>query len=630
METDKHKSTWEARVAGGWKLAIDFGTSNTAAAHTSPRSGEVEPVALTHGGNLLPSAVYAEPSGAIAAGAAAANRAEGDASGFMPFPKRAIGSNTVRLRDREVAVIDLFAAVLHVAYRSACRKHGDVPPEKVVLTHPEAWDDSALLALKEASRRAGIDPDSLLFVSEPRAAATYYTTTSNLQPGERIGVFDFGGGTLDIAILEAVPGGDFRILAARGDNGIGGRNFDALIREWVFAQLDDSNPPLAEHLRSGASTSSLRALDLSVRAAKEVLSEEASATISVSTSAGNETLLLTRAEFNGLIDAEIQRAVELTWQAMSDGGVAHNGLRALYLTGGSSQVPLIHSRLSEFAPVATLDDPKTVVAQGALLGALRVEQMQSPAQSEDNNFAQHGFAPAPELDGSGPARPPQQGPQQAGPGPQNQGQNFSGPHQAAAPNAGTGNKKKSGGLSGGKLAAAIGAGVVAVAVAVGGTYFLTNGGFGGAESFVTDPVGEGPEGITAALPEALRNVTTCESKEQTAPSGKTVPGAKCMADNDAGALGEKSSYSFPAYVDEVAAISLVDEQRADAANPESRIKVTEMTSDSGDVVGFIQEGEGFLSLLVVNTANHLILDAFYPGDVGAAQTLWEAGGFAAM
>lgn len=612
-------------MAGGWKLAIDFGTSNTAAAHTSPRSGEVEPVALTHGGNLLPSAVYAEPSGAIAAGAAAANRAEGDGSGFMPFPKRAIGSNSVRLRDREVAVVDLFAAVLHVAYRSACRKHGEVPPEKVVLTHPEAWGDSALFALKEASRRAGIDPDSLLFVSEPRAAATYYTTTSNLQPGERIGVFDFGGGTLDIAILEAVPGGDFRILAARGDNGIGGRNFDALIREWVFAQLDDSNPPLAEHLRSGARAASLRALDLSVRAAKEVLSEEASATIAVSTSVGNETLLLTRAEFNGLIDAEIQRAVELTWQAMSDGGVAHNGLRALYLTGGSSQVPLIHSRLSEFAPVATLDDPKTVVAQGALLGALRVERMQSPAQSEDNNFAQHGFAPAPSIDGAGSAH----GPQHAGHGPHNQGMGFSGPHQPASGASQTA-KKRGGGLGRGKLAAAIGAGVVAVAVAIGGTYFLTNGGFGGPESFVTDPVGDGPEGITAALPEALRNVTTCEEKEQSAPSGKKVPGAQCSVDNEAHALGEKSSYSFPAYADEVAANSLVDEQRADASNPDNRVKITEMTSESGKVLGFIQEGQGFLSLLVVNTANHLIIDAMYPGDVATAETLWETSGFAAM
>ena len=610
-------------MAGGWKLAIDFGTSNTAAAHTSPRSGEVEPVALTHAGNLLPSSVYVEPGGAITAGAAAANRAEGDAAGFMPFPKRAIGSSTVRLRDRELAVVDVCAAVLHLAYRAACRKHGDIPPEKVVLTHPEAWDDSALLTLKEASRRAGIDPGSILFVSEPRAAATYYTTTSNLQPGERIGVFDFGGGTLDIAILEAVPGGDFRILAARGDNGIGGRNFDALIREWVFAQLDDSHPPLAEHLRSDASTSVLRALDLSVRAAKEVLSEEASATISVSTSVGTETLLLTRAEFDGLIGAEMQRAVDLTWQAMSDGGVAHHGLRALYLTGGSSQVPLIHSRLSEFAPVATLDDPKTVVAQGALLGALRVEQMQRPTQAEDNNFAQHGFAPAPSLDGSEPPH----GPQHSGPGLQSQG--FSGPHRAAFPGSGA-DEQKGGGLSRGKLAGAIGAGVVAVAIAVGGTYFLTSGGFGGPESFVTDPVGAGPTGITAALPEALREVTTCEEKEQSAPSGKAVSGARCMVDNEGGALGEKSSYSFPAYVDEVAANSLVDEQRADAANPENRTEITEMTSESGNVLGFIQEGEGFLSLLVVNTANHLILDAFYPGDLATAETLWEAGGFAAM
>lgn len=618
-------------MAGGWKLAIDFGTSNTAAAHTSPRSGEVEPLSLTHAGNLLPSAVYVEAGGAIAAGVAAGNRAEVDPAGFMPFPKRAIGAGVVRLGGRDVPVPDLFAAVIHVAYRSACRKHGDVPPEKVVLTHPEAWGDAALLELKEASVRAGITPESVLFVSEPRAAATYYTTTSNLQPGERIGVFDFGGGTLDIAILEATPDGDFRILSARGDNGIGGRNFDSLIRDWVFAQLDDNNPPLAENLRSGNSNSALRALDTSIRAAKEVLSEDSSAAISVSTSVGgHETLLLTRAEFDDIIAAEINRAVELTRQAMYDAGVAHHGLRALYLTGGSSQVPLIHARLSEFAPVATLDDPKTVVAQGALLGALRVEQQQSPAQSEDNNFARHGFAPAPTLDGGAEQRG-QGFAQGQGFGPQFQQGGRSGPF-GAADNAGA---RASGSptrrrLGGGKLAAVIGAGAVVVALAAGGTYVVTNGGFGGPEAFVTDPVAEGPSGIVASLPEPIRGKTTCEEDDQVSSSGATVPGAQCSIDNADGALGERSTFSFPAFVQEESAVAMVADLRAKATNPASSVKITEMASESENVLGFIQEGDGYVAFTIINTANNLIINSLYPEDAANARTVWEAGGFSAM
>lgn len=117
-----------ARVGEGWTLAIDVGSSNTAAAHTSPRGGEVVPVALTHAGNLLPSAVHVSAEGELLVGAGAANRADADLEGFVAYPKRAVGGRGPLVHGREVPAEELLAAVLRTAYAAACRAHGGQAP----------------------------------------------------------------------------------------------------------------------------------------------------------------------------------------------------------------------------------------------------------------------------------------------------------------------------------------------------------------------------------------------------------------------------------------------------------------------------------------------------------------------
>ncbi|WP_229568841.1 Hsp70 family protein [Rhodococcus sp. RDE2] len=352
----------------GWALSIDFGTSNTAAAHTSALSGRIETLPLTHQSNLLPSWVYAESPQRILTGAAAAAAADRGPARFMPSPKRLVGQVPDALLDgEEYALETLIAPVLAAAYERALVAHNGVPPGLVVLTHPEAWSSQQIETLTTAATCAGIDPATITTVSEPRAAAHHYSRATSAEPGTKIAVFDFGGGTLDVAVLIATDAGRFEVVAARGDTTLGGKDFDARLRRWIEEHLGESEPEVADalatvppHLR--------RSIDDQIRTAKEHLSESPSATVTLDTGTGRHTLTVTRGEFDELISPDLDRAVTLARATLTDAGVAGpDDLAALYLTGGSARIPLVHTRLRELGPVATLDDPKTVVAQGALL-----------------------------------------------------------------------------------------------------------------------------------------------------------------------------------------------------------------------------------------------------------------------
>ena len=365
-----HHNPHPAPQSSGWDLAVDFGTSNTAAAHTGIRSGSPETLPLTHQGNLMSSAVFVESPTTIDVGDVALNRAETNPSAFIPSPKRVIGQGTVHVNGYDIPTSLPVAAVLRFALDRATGVHRGQPPARLVLTHPEGWSPREIDVLREAAAPLGYQGEAVVTVSEPRAAAHFYTRTERLTPGAKIAVFDFGGGTLDVAVLTATSADTFEVIAARGDNSLGGKNLDALVRRWVDTQLTGDNPELLHFLRTAAPTHILRTLDDSIRRAKELLSSTDSATISVVDSRHDrrETLTLTRAEFESIIAAEIERAAALTHATLVDAGLTSpQGLTALYLTGGSSRIPLVQHRIAALGPIATLDDPKTVVVQGALI-----------------------------------------------------------------------------------------------------------------------------------------------------------------------------------------------------------------------------------------------------------------------
>ncbi|MBT0568558.1 Hsp70 family protein [Williamsia sp. CHRR-6] len=349
-----------------WHLSIDFGTSNTAAAHTAPVSGAVETLALSHAGNLMPSGVHMTGPDRIAVGDHAANEAHRDPWHFIPSPKRLVGQPSVIIDGSPAPTWLPISAVMRQVITRATNAHAGQPPASVVLTHPEAWTPAQVNVLIEATTRAGVASDTISTISEPRAAAAYYAGAQHLPANSTVCVFDFGGGTLDVAVLRSAPDGSFDVTAARGDNSLGGKNFDAAVRRWVDGQLAARNPALLSALNSDQHASAQIALDESIQRAKELLSDTPSATITAAAAGQQETLQITRSEFDEIIRPAVESGRDLLLATLADADQTGRTLDALYLTGGSSRIPLIHEVLQPIGPVATLDDPKTVVARGAL------------------------------------------------------------------------------------------------------------------------------------------------------------------------------------------------------------------------------------------------------------------------
>lgn len=350
-----------------WSLGVDFGTSNTAAAHTNQIKQVVEPVSLAHDRMTMSSSVYMDDPEEFLVGDVALDRAESNPGGLIRSPKRFIPQQVFQKNGYDIPSSSPVAAVLQSVVARACKEHNGTRPSELVLTHPEEWSEREIQVLLDAAEQLGLSATKVTTISEPKAAATYYTKSKELKPGEKIAVFDFGGGTLDIAVLEVGENQQFSVVAAHGDNTIGGQSFDALIRRWVDWQLEEIAPEMKERLRSEATISEKHALMDSIRRAKELLSETAQATIKVAVGPDVQNLQITRGEFEEAIADMVSRAVDITRDTLSLAGInSSDDLAALYLTGGSSRVPYVQEQLKELGPLATLDDPKTVVAQGAL------------------------------------------------------------------------------------------------------------------------------------------------------------------------------------------------------------------------------------------------------------------------
>ena len=350
-----------------WHIAVDFGTSNSAAAHTAPMTGAVETLPLSHRSNLIPSAVFVQADGAIHCGDSAISLGRRDPSRLVPAPKRYIGHDQVQVAGHDVPLNALIGAVLYGVLERGRAQHSGENPTTVTLTHPESWSVHNVDMLLSAAATVGLSKDTIRTISEPRAAAIHYAAQQHIPAGSHVAVFDFGGGTLDIAVLRAEQNGDFSVVAAKGDNTLGGRTIDNVLYRWVLDQVEHNDPDTADELKS-AEVSVMHFLDQSIREAKEMLSDTSSATITVSTPRGEHDFLITRDEFNTLINKVVGRAVELTQAALSQAGVDKS--TPIYMTGGSSRIPYVQNRLGEVGTVMTLDDPKTVVARGALAATM--------------------------------------------------------------------------------------------------------------------------------------------------------------------------------------------------------------------------------------------------------------------
>ncbi|GAB3185520.1 putative pyrroloquinoline-quinone binding quinoprotein [Micromonospora palomenae] len=364
-------------------LGVDLGTSNTVAVLRWP-DGRTRPL-LVDGQPILPSGVYADADGRLHVGRDAQRLAQADPAGYEPNPKRRVDEPSVSLGGRAYPPAELLAATLRAVAESAVAAAGFLPP--AVVTYPAAWEAPRRQVLHEALALAGwptaaehtmsgpIPPGTRL-LREPVAAARYYTDVLRrpVPVGDAVAVFDFGGGTLDVAVVRnegADPWGDsgFTVISTGGVADLGGLDLDAALVGRLGELVADADPARWARLTTPETTTQWRdrqQLWDNVRGAKEMLSRATVAPVAVP---GVETAArLDRADLERLATPLLARAVAETREVIAAAGLTPERLAGLFLVGGSSRIPLVARMLHAELGIAptVLEQPELPVAEGAL------------------------------------------------------------------------------------------------------------------------------------------------------------------------------------------------------------------------------------------------------------------------
>ncbi|MEV0732137.1 Hsp70 family protein [Polymorphospora sp. NPDC050346] len=346
-------------------LGVDFGTSNTVAMVRGP-DGRARPL-LFDGSPLQPSCVYLDPEGRMLVGRDAERSARIDPSRYEPNPKRRVDDGVVLLGDQELPLPQVIAAVLRRIAAEAQRQLGGSCDE-LRMTHPAQWGERRRAVLVDSARAAGLPAPRL--IAEPVAAASYYTAVlgTAVPVGRALGIYDLGGGTFDATVVRRSPAG-FEVLAEQGLGELGGLDFDQALVEHLGRGYSTDHTMMWNSVISPGDTGQRRQRTLlydDVRGAKEMLSRTTSADIHLP--ALDISAHVTREEFEALIRPALMRTVTCLAQTITAARLRPADLVGIFLVGGSSRIPLaahlIHSELG--LPPTTLEQPETVVAEGAL------------------------------------------------------------------------------------------------------------------------------------------------------------------------------------------------------------------------------------------------------------------------
>jgi actin-like ATPase involved in cell morphogenesis len=346
-----------------WTLGIDFGTTFTVAAVA--QEGSIRPVDFeTDGSYRMASAVLLDDVGNLAVGQSAVHQSIFHPDRFERTPKRMVGEGDLILGDRMVPVTVAVAAVLERAKAEGIREAGSPGPHRTVLTHPADWGSTRLDVLRQAAEAAELNHVEL--VPEPVAAAIELGARV-LHPDQHVAVYDFGGGTFDVAVLRRTADG-FEVAGPPGGRDpLGGEDIDQRIVDHL------ARGPVGEHpdwpklldppdVQWGRHAAALRT---EVRRAKEGLSTQ---TVWQMWVPGIERdVQLSRTDLEKLIHDDVEATVDTTIETIKAAGLEPSELAGIYLVGGSSKIPLVAARLWSRTGIrpSVQGDPKTVVALGA-------------------------------------------------------------------------------------------------------------------------------------------------------------------------------------------------------------------------------------------------------------------------
>jgi molecular chaperone DnaK len=367
-------------------IGIDLGTTNSVVAVMEGG----EPVVITNpeGSRLTPSVVAFTKTGERLVGQVAKRQAVTNPENTIFSIKRFMGrrfdevseemkmvpysvaaaGNDVRVKalEKQYAPPEISAMILQ-KLKNAAEEYLGTSVTQAVITVPAYFNDAQRQATKEAGKIAGLEV--MRIVNEPTAAALAYGLDK--KKDETIAVYDFGGGTFDISILE-VGEGVVEVKATNGDTHLGGDNLDQRIIEWIIAEFKKS-----DGIDLSKDRMALQRLKEAAEKAKMELSTVMETDINLPFITADQTgpkhlqMRLTRSKFEQLVDDLVSRTVGPTRQALSDAGVDPKQIDEVVLVGGSTRIPRVQQIVKELFgkdPHKGVN-PDEVVAIGAAIQA---------------------------------------------------------------------------------------------------------------------------------------------------------------------------------------------------------------------------------------------------------------------
>jgi molecular chaperone DnaK len=371
-------------------IGIDLGTTNSCVAVME--GGEPVVLANSEGGRTTPSVVAFTEKGEVLVGQTAKNQMITNPENTIRSVKRFVGrkfdevkeerrlvpytlkeasgkSIHIQTREKDYRPEEISARVLQKMKQTA-EDYLGYKVDKAVITVPAYFNDEQRQATKDAGKIAGLDV--MRIINEPTAAALAYGLDKK-KHNEVIAVFDLGGGTFDISILELADD-VFEVKSTNGDTHLGGDDFDQAIMDWIIAEfkkesgIDVGNDKMAQ-----------QRLKEAAEKAKIELSNKETTDINIpfitadASGPRHLNMNLTRAKFNQLTHQLVERTIEPCKKAMADAGLSASEIDEVILVGGSTRIPAVRDKVKELfgkEPNKSVNPDEAVAIGAAIQGGV--------------------------------------------------------------------------------------------------------------------------------------------------------------------------------------------------------------------------------------------------------------------
>ena len=346
-------------------IGIDLGTTNSCVAVME--GGKPVVIENSEGSRTTPSVVAFTKNGERLVGEPAKRQAVTNSDNTISSIKREMGSNFRANIDGKAYSPQEISAMVLQKLKADAEAHLGEKVDEAVITVPAYFNDAQRQATKDAGKIAGLKVERI--INEPTAAALAYGLDNEKE--QKIMVYDLGGGTFDVSIIE-IGDGVIEVLATAGNNRLGGDDFDQRVTDYLIAQFKAQ-----EGIDLSTDKMALQRLKEAAEKAKKELSSSTTTNINLpfitATSEGPKHLdiNLTRAKFDELTHDLVEKTVEPVQQALKDAGLTTSELGQVLLVGGSTRIPAVQEKVKQLTgkePSKTLNPDECVAIGAAVQG----------------------------------------------------------------------------------------------------------------------------------------------------------------------------------------------------------------------------------------------------------------------